>query len=750
MNKLLAPLVALALFLIVLTTCARNQKVPGLLFESDRGEVAWDSTGSAGVYWSSYLDAGDTLRCLVIDSDSMGRLELVSEPLAVEPRRPVSFAYAVRTEEGTGELVSVSLLLLDDSLRTVGDTVLHAIDSPAGEEIEGDTRGWIEYTRSLLVPGRVRAVKVRLLCAPREGRVSIGRCRFSRDEGWLAYAATFSPHLGRRPEDGYVFTAGRMIHPESAPVPLPAETAAGMMMFERKGLVDATPYANPHAGDRVGVLYERVPRGTVAPLVFGVKALENLAGVRVSLSGSPTGEQGALRTQSLLYQARYAATRLEGSSSRVFGVRTRMLESPSPMSLPVGENLFYWLDVPVPENTRPGIYEGRLSVQADGRAALEVPYRIEVLDITLPPLPDSVVVGFYYYPPADPALLRDQLRDMAGHGINAVSLSGSFITLSEAGGLRIDWERVVTLDRVMAQMRRFGMSRPTSLYVADIYEKLELPRDASRWTGQHDKRFTGAIRLMNNTAINRGWSRLMFFPVDEPANDPGQMALARHTLGLLDNMDGILTLCDLNTTSSVQELSFYLDAVVIQVSSVFPRIVELTAGRGLSTFFYLPAFGSYDTGHDAAFHRLIPGWFLPRSGTRGVYYFAYQLTEGDPADELDGRRRDWCAAYPAAAGQSMLRPSPEYQGIRRGIEDLRLVYMVRALSVRCQASDDEAVRRRGRGAAAKLKAILEQVEPSGPAVIRQIHNQLDTYAAERWRRELLDEVGWMQRAMEGR
>jgi len=186
------------------------------------------------------------------------------------------------------------------------------------------------------------------------------------------------------------------------------------------------------------------------------------------------------------------------------------------------------------------------------------------------------------------------------------------------------------------------------------------------------------------------------------------------------------------------------------VSSVSPRSVELTAGRGLSTFFYLPSFGSYDTGHDAAFHRVIPGWFLPRNGTRGIYYFAYQLTVGDPCDELDGNHRDWCAAYPPASGESLLRPSPEYQGIRRGIEDLRLVYLVRSLAVRCQESGDVMLGQRGQSALAKLEAILEQVEPSGPAVIQQIHHRLDTYATERWRAELLEEVGGMQRALRGK
>ncbi|MBW7996707.1 MAG: hypothetical protein FVQ81_09120 [Candidatus Glassbacteria bacterium] len=748
MSRVYRQVFAFLVPLIVLFGCAGQEHAPDMFLETDRGQAIWDSTGSAGIYESHYLDSGDTLVCFVVDSDSAGRLELTSEPLAVAGGRPVSFAYAVRTFEAAGQLIEVRLQLLDDSLEVSGDTLLHSIRGSSGRNVPGDTRGWIEYTRSLRVPETIAFVRVSVVSAPESGMVVLGPCRFGRDEGWLSYAATFSTHLGRNPEDKYLFTAGRLIQPEAAPEPDEREQAAGLLMFERKGWVDATPYANPRDGDRMEVLYERVPRGTVAPLAFAVKALDNLSGVEASLSVPPTGEAGTLRSGPSLYQGRFAATRLEGSWSSVFGVRARMLERLSPMNIPAGENLYYWLDIPVPKNTKPGIYEGKLSVTARGRAALEVPFRIEVVDITLPPLPDSVVVGMYYYPPDDPRTMNAQFRDMAAHGVNGVSLSGSFVMLSEAGSLRIDWERVVRLDRIMALMRRYGMHRPTSLYVADIFARLNLPGSAGEWTERHDRLFTSAIRLMNSTAINRGWSPLMFFTVDEPANNEEHMELARHTLRLLDGMEGITSLCDLNTPSSIVELSKYLDAVVIQISSVSPRSVELTAGNGLATFFYLPAFGSSDVGSDAAYHRAIPGWFLPRSGAGGIYYFAYQSTTGDPYDELDGRHRDWCAAYPAP-GDELLRPSPEWQGIRRGIEDLRLVYMVRDLSARCLAVNDEQVKQRGRDAAEKLEAILGQVEPSGPAVIYQLHHRLETYVAECWRRELLDEVYWMQQALGG-
>jgi len=159
--------------------------------------------------------------------------------------------------------------------------------------------------------------------------------------------------------------------------------------------------------------------------------------------------------------------------------------------------------------------------------------------------------------------------------------------------------------------------------------------------------------------------------------------------------------------------------------------------------------GSSDVGTDAAYHRSIPGWFLPRSGADGIYYFAYQAVEKDPYDELDGGHRDWCAAYPAEAPYYVW-PSPEWQGIRRGIEDLRLVVLARQLIEQCKAGPNEAARQRGEEARAKLEGILNTVKPSGPEVIYQLHNELETYASEKWRQELLGEVSALQEAMRGK
>ncbi len=712
------------------------------------GSVAWDAAGTVAVIQQVYLDRGTVKNCLKVDADSQAALELASPGITVYAGRPVSFSFAFRSERAGGELLEARLEFFDKAGVSLLDTLLYRISASVSERGAGYTRPWTEFTRAIKLPAGVSSARVSLSCRPGQGRVWLGETSLIQGQGWLAYAASFSRHLGHHPEDKYVYTAARIIEQEAAPVPGEDELAAGLIFFERKGFVGAWPYANPRAGDRVKVLYEKVPLGTVVPFAFGVKALEDLSGIEASVSIPPAKENLTLKTKPVLYQGRYAATRHEGSWSKVFGVRARLLEAPKEKPLPRGENLFYWLDVPVPLNTPPGIYEGEITLRAGEHKPLKVPFRIEVAGIDLPPLPENQVVGLYYYPPDDPSLIGAHFKDIAAHGVNGISLAGSFVEKSPSGWLRLDWERVQRLDRIMALMRKYNLFRPTSLYVVDLIRRLELPRLADDWTDEHKDLFIRAVRLMDNTARQRGWCKLMFFPVDEPANDPEDMKLAHLTLGLLRSMEGIAPLCDLNTTSSVAELSRYLDAVVIQISSVSPRTVGLAKERGLKVFFYLPAFGSSDVGGDAAYHRAIPGWFLPRSGADGIYYFAYQSVEQDPYDELDGSHRDWCAAYPAPAPYNIW-PSPEWQGIRRGIEDLRLVALASQLIERGKASDDQHLKQLAADVESKLYGILDSVKPSGPEAIYQLHHELQTYISEKWRQDLLEEVSLLQKALQG-
>ncbi len=743
-------LISFLIFILILAAgCGKEAPRPHWSLQTDSGDTLWDTLNTSGIMEETYLDQGVEKPCVALYADSGARLNFSSPVLAVAAGSRVAFSFALERIGAAGRMFEARLELYDRSDSLLADSLLFGSSSPEKESSAGLSRRWTEYTRALKIPPGMVKARLRLSMAPSKGVVRLGRTAFLEGEGWLGYAATFSSWLGQNPEERYGFTAGRFIEPQSAPQPAAGESGAGLSVFERKGLVDAWPYSLPRPGDIRPAFQETVPRATTAPFAFGVRALEDLASVEISLARPFGGEHGELRTRPRIYQARFAATRLEGSWSREFGPRARLLERPRLKPLPAGETRFFWIDVPVPENTAPGVYESAVLLKAPGHTALSVPLRLEVLPVTVPSLwPDSLAkVGFYYYPPMDnPQLMELQLRDMAAHGFTSLSLGGAFVTRTGEYYLALDLVRVRQLHTLFMLMRRCGFDHPTPFYVADLPRRLNLPESAEKWSDQEKLLYARAVRMMDDTARNWGWPQLLFFPVDEPANEPERMALARLTLGILRGMNGIHTLCDLNTPSSIHELSKYLDAVVMQISSVSPQTLDFVSQNKVAPYFYLPCFGSSDMGSDAAFHRVIPGWFLPRTGARGIYYFAYQSVTGDPYDELDGAQRDWCAAYPSQEAEDLC-PSPEYQGIRRGIEDLHLIFLARSLAAACRAGQNQSAAQAADMAEQSLTRIMSGIEPDGDGVMRQLRSSPDPYLAEKWRQEMLQGIMAMQKAL---
>ena len=55
-----------------------------------------------------------------------------------------------------------------------------------------------------------------------------------------------------------------------------------------------------------------------------------------------------------------------------------------PQNLTAGENLPVWVDVHIPAGTKPGVYTGKVQVNADEQAPLELPITLTVWNFTLP------------------------------------------------------------------------------------------------------------------------------------------------------------------------------------------------------------------------------------------------------------------------------------------------------------------------------------------------------------------------------
>ena len=730
--------------LLMIAGCTGGRDQGQIVLITDVNELQWTVKDSANISVTSYMDRGLTKSALYLaaDSDKEAVIVLESPQIQVKAGEPVTFSYAFNCKSAAGNLIEPVIKVMDSEGSILLDSTLYSISGRLDSYSLGRTQEWQEYNRCIMMPEKAASAVIELSSQVESGEVWIGQTSLVSGEGWLDYAASFSSHLKEHPEDKYVFCAIRNIEPQAPPVPSEQEKSLGYTVFERKYFDDAVPYSLPDEGSRKSKFSAVSCASSTTFYTFGVHAFEDLAGVTVSLKKPFVSESGELGSEVSLMQGKYVPARLGSSWGKEFGIKANLLTNVESAVLPTGWSMFYWVDVPVPENAVPGIYNGVVTVSVEGKEPFDLALELEVLPIVLPK-EYGYQHGMYYYPPNDPELMDVHLRDMAAHGVYAISLAGSFVEKNPAGGVRIDEKKFDKLNTLMGLMRKHDFFRPTALFVEDLFRILDLPEVAAEWTADHRKIYEQAIRLMNTTAEKNDWCKLWIFPIDEPANSKEKMALAHIVLGILRKIPGVIPYCDLNSPESVIEMSDYIDVICMQILSVKPETMSVMKEKNIESYFYLPAFG-----WSVEWHRGIAGWFLPSSGATGIYYFAYQSVTGDPYDELDGTHRDWSAAYPAPAPNHVW-PCPQWQGgIRVGIDDLRLQYLAVQLAGECIGSDDDQTSALGKETVEMIRTFVESVKPTGTEVSYQFTYEMNEDVFADWNRQIAEKVMLMQEKLQ--
>ncbi|MEB4590149.1 glycoside hydrolase domain-containing protein [Candidatus Thiothrix sp. Deng01] len=183
-----------------------------------------------------------------------------------------------------------------------------------------------------------------------------------------------------------------------------------------------------------------------------------------------------------------------------------------PQNLTAGENLPVWVDVYVPQDTKPGVYSGVVTVTADGEAAQELPVTLKVWNFTLPERsPLRTVFGTNGYrvadvygfertgeSVADNRLVRAYNDFLLDHHLSPESFWDAAPEADEAG--RPDFDRQFAgLGTVTDNMRHYMQDKHASAYTyvfADSYpfadplgkdrqKAQQFIREYAAWCGQH-------------------------------------------------------------------------------------------------------------------------------------------------------------------------------------------------------------------------------------------------------------------------
>ena len=377
--------------------------------------------------------------------------------------------------------------------------------------------------------------------------VSIGMAAVVLLENHLASAATpqelppvrFGPKpvdaaIERRPHPQPKVPEGAKEIPFDETVPEPAltepEKARGYLLFQRPLTESVYPNTRPLPHERIEALVAFAAPGEFEPITFAlypVRPLQNLK-VRGSSLTCPSGEIPADRIDVRLatyWNVGFPAYTTLSTYRRV----PELLERVTAHSSPAGECQRYWLTVHVPDDAKPGLYRGTVTVWDDGFGqAVELPLALRVLGFRLHKDPRKHFSVYFYarnkvlYKGRDEAFIRraadKDYQAMADFGLDMLPTlylgceDGKRIVLNDAG----------ELDRMLAA----GLKGPAPVTadnaIARIYrDTTPGGKQESHWRvtpmppPAFYERVTELFRAFEAERKAKGWPEFICCPIDE-------------------------------------------------------------------------------------------------------------------------------------------------------------------------------------------------------------------------------------------
>ena len=316
--------------------------------------------------------------------------------------------------------------------------------------------------------------------------------------------------------------AREMPFDETAPEPTLTgpEKERGYLLFQRPLTESIYPNSRPMAHERLDALVAFATPGEFEPVTFALYPVRLLQNLKVRVSPL-TCSSGGIPASSV--DVRLATFWNIGFPSyttiNTYRRVPELLERVTVHSSPAGECQWYWLTVHVPDDAKPGLYRGTVTLWDDGFGqALEIPLAFRVLGFRLQKDPRKHYSAYFYtrnkalYKGRDEAFIRraadEDYQAMMDFGLDMLPTlylrceDGKHLTLADADELDrmlaagLKGPAPVTADNVIARIYhdttpggnrgshwRVSPLPPPAFYerVTELFRQFEVERKAKGW-----------------------------------------------------------------------------------------------------------------------------------------------------------------------------------------------------------------------------------------------------------------------------
>jgi hypothetical protein len=380
-----------------------------------------------------------------------------------------------------------------------------------------------------------------------------------------------------------------------------------------------------------------------------------------------------------------------------------------------GASQTYWLTISAPAGVPAGLYRATVEFRPAAAPAALLPLAIVVLPFSLAPPPQYSGVYWYRDLIPFPELADKDLANMQRHGVRAVAIAAPLGVSAIGGKVRVDCE---ALCEQLAMIQRHGLTGPIPFFDGQLTSAIGSlrPKDAG-----FDDLLAAAVAAVEKEIRDRRLPRVLWYPVDEPANSPAGLNAARRWLAVIKRVPGALTYCTPNSPAAVHQLGSLMDVACIQQLSVNPQTMAAVRQHGGTVYFYTSA---YDGDRLPDRLRFLNGLFLFKSRATAVFYWHYQYPVGDPLNDLDGATCDYNLCHPSQAGPVA---TLGWEAIREGNNDVAYLHgLTHWIAAARSSGSGEA-----QGVAARARQWLDAALADVAVDGAQVHKTLSPLIAHR-------------------
>ncbi|MHC4326508.1 MAG: hypothetical protein ACYSWW_00120 [Planctomycetota bacterium] len=494
----------------------------------------------------------------------------------------------------------------------------------------------------------------------------------------------------------------------------PAERQRGYLLFHRPITEPVHPNSKPHAHERLEQLVAFATPGEFEPLTFSIYPVRKLHNLKVRCS-SLTCDAGEIPAAEITVRlVTYWNVGYPRYTSRSTYRRTpELLERVSLHSSGPGECQRYWTQVHVPNDAKPGLYRGTVSIWDDGfEKAIEIPISLRVLTFRLHRDPAKHYSAYYYlrnrtqYADKSESFVRkaaaNEYRAMVAYGLN----------MTPTLYLRCDDGKTIYLPYPdeLDRMLKAGLAGPVPVTAGNVISRFYRDTTPGGERGSHWNisklpppefydRITAAFKAFETKRKAKGWPEFICCPIDE-------VAAARKEFGAkvyaAVKAAGIRTYATKDPTGA--DAAPYRPYIDIWCSQPYSVPYEKIVGQDRYEYWCYPNHNAGEIKDRRVMckgGRMTYGFGFWRSGYTTLIPWNWSWTPGD--DQFDYLRgsRSGCGQRIDEDGEVI--PAIYWECFREGTDDARYIYTLQQSVFQREGSQNAECRR----VVARAKKLLQ-------------------------------------------